>query len=101
MSVTNHQLLPGLTTDIKETVGEESEASTLAVHDVTEGGVELGLLSVGLAVQHQVSPAQDVKVVSEDGGGPAGVILSHSSLVSSKVGSTEGQPFSTAQSGRS
>ena len=90
-----------LTTDVKETVCEEPEASSLGVEDMTEGSVELGLLSVHLAVQHQLSPAQDMKVISEDWRCPGGVILSYSSLVSSKVGSTEGQPFSAAQSGRS
>ena len=90
-----------LTTDVEDAVGEESEASALAVHDVTEGSVELGLLSVRLAVQLQPSPAQDVKVVSESWRGPAGVVLSHTSLVSSQVGGTEGQPFSAAQPGRS
>ena len=93
--------LPGPTTDIKETVGEEPEASPLGVDDMTEGSVDLGLLSVHLAVQHQLSPAQDMKVISEDWRCPAGVILRYSSLVSSKVGSTKGQPFSAAQSGRS
>ena len=96
-------MLPVPTTDIKKTVGEKSEASpaSLAVHDMTEGSVDLGLLSVHLAVQHQLSPAQDMKVISQSWRCPAGVIMSHTSLVSSKVGGTEGQPFSAAQSGRS
>ena len=95
----------GLTTDIKETVGEKSEASptptTLNVHDMTEGSVDLGLVSVHLAVQHQLSPAQDMEVISQRWRCPAGVILSNISLVTGKVWTTEGQPFSAAQPGRS
>ena len=44
-------MLAELTSDIKKTVGEKSEAAPLALHDVTEGSVHLGLLSVHLAAQ--------------------------------------------------
>ena len=90
----------GPTSDIQKTVGEQPNCSPPG-EDMTESSVDLGPLSVRLAVQHHLSPAQDMEVISEDWRGPAGVILSHSSLVSSKVGGTEGQPFSAAQPGRS
>ena len=49
-----------LTTDVEDAVGEESEASALAVHDMTERSVDLTLLTVQLAVQSDLAPAQDV-----------------------------------------
>ena len=58
-------MLSVLTTDVKETVCKEPEASPLAVHDMTEGSIDLGLLSVDLAVQHHLSPTQDMEGISQ------------------------------------
>ena len=92
---------PPLTTDIQKTIGDQSEAAPLAVEDVTEASIDLGLVGVHPAVQDHLGPAQDMELISQDWRLPAGVVLSYSSLVTSEVGGTEGQPLSAAQSGRS
>ena len=47
--------LPSLaSTDTKKTIGEKSNCSTTGVEDMTEGSVDLALLSVQLAVRHHL-----------------------------------------------
>ena len=49
------EVLARLTTETEETVGEQSDCSSLA-EDMTEGSVDLGLLTVQLAGRHHLGP---------------------------------------------
>ena len=69
---------------------------------MTEASIDLCLVSVHLAVQHHLGSAQDMELISQDWRLSAGVLLNNnSSLISSKLGGTEGQPLSAAQLSRS
>ena len=83
----SENILP--TSHLEKAVREQSEAPTPAGHDMAERSVELTLLCLLAAVHGHSAPAQDMKVISERRRGPAGVILSNTSLVARQVRGSE------------